>query len=126
MSDFSIIRSPAEWLERFGAPETHATLSVGNFDGLHLGHQKILRAVVDRARRTSTLAAVLTFDPHPLKVLRPAQAPLLMQTLPQRLAGFAALRLDAALVLHFDSALAGLSPEAFVHDVLSDQLHASA
>lgn len=98
------------------------TLSVGNFDGLHLGHQKIIRAVVEKARATNTVAAVVTFDPHPLKVLRPAQAPPLVETLPQRLANFKSMGLDAVLVLHFDMALAAVTAQEFVRGVLVEQL----
>jgi riboflavin kinase/FMN adenylyltransferase len=101
-------------------------LSVGNFDGMHLGHRKILRRVVERARETKSLAAVVTFDPHPLKVLRPGLAPPLVETLGQRLAHFEDVGLDAALVLRFDEALARLSPEEFAGGILGDRLHASA
>ncbi len=66
---------------------------------LHIGHQKILRAVVARARESGALAAVLTFDPHPLKVVRPQDSPPLLMTTHQRLAAFEDLSLDAALVL---------------------------
>ncbi len=117
MSDFAIVRSLPEWAARFGA-SARSTLTVGNFDGLHLGHQKILRQVVERARATKTLGVAVTFDPHPLKVLRPAQAPPLVQTLEQRLAGIHSMGLNAAVVLNFDAEFAVLSPEAFAEGVL--------
>ncbi len=118
MSGFAVVHSPAEWSERFGASGRRAVVSIGNFDGLHLGHQEILRSVVERARACGGVATVITFDPHPVKVLRPAQPLLLIQTLEQRLADFAGLGLDAALVLKFDAALAALGPEEFVGDIL--------
>jgi riboflavin kinase/FMN adenylyltransferase len=125
-ADFVVLHSPAEWRERFGdSGPTGTTLSVGNFDGLHLGHQKIIRAVVEKARATSTVAAVVTFDPHPLKVLRPAEAPALVETLPQRIANFKSMGLDAVLVLHFDLALAAVTAQEFVRGVLVDQLRAA-
>lgn len=118
MSGFAVVHSPAEWSERFGASGRRAVVSIGNFDGLHLGHQEILRSVVERARACGGVATVITFDPHPVKVLRPAQPLLLIQTLEQRLADFATLGLDAALVLKFDAELAALGPEEFVGDIL--------
>ena len=96
MSGFAVLHSPEEWQARFGPSGARTTLSVGNFDGLHLGHQKILRAVVERARATDTVAAAVTFDPHPMKVLRPAQAPPLVETLQQRMARLKSVELDAS------------------------------
>jgi riboflavin kinase/FMN adenylyltransferase len=127
VTDFWVLQGVAEWTAKFGGERpSRAVLSVGNFDGMHLGHQKILRSVVERARETQSLAAVVTFDPHPLKILRPGQAPPLVETLAQRLANFQAVGLDAALVLRFDEALVRLSPEEFAGGILADRLHASA
>lgn len=106
--------SAEEWLARFPAGSCQTALAIGNFDGLHLGHQQILRRVLDRARKDNCLAAVLTFYPHPTKVLRPAEASRLMMTLDQRLGAISAMGLDAALVIHFDAAFARISPEEFV------------
>jgi riboflavin kinase/FMN adenylyltransferase len=103
-----------------------AAITVGNFDGLHLGHQKILRLVKERARATGHLAAVVTFDPHPMRVLQPDRAPLMIQTLAQRLAGFEGMGLDAALVLRFDQALSHVSAEDFIERILVGGLHAGA
>jgi riboflavin kinase/FMN adenylyltransferase len=99
---------------------------VGNFDGLHLGHQKILRQVIECAQAQRSIAGVITFDPHPLKVLRPDGAPPLVETINQRLERFAAIGLEAALVLRFDRALAGLSPEEFVRGALVEELKTTA
>jgi riboflavin kinase/FMN adenylyltransferase len=101
-------------------------LSVGNFDGLHLGHQKILRQVIERAQKLQGVAGVITFDPHPLKVLRPGKAPPMVETMNQRMEQFAAIGLEAALVLRFDRALAALSPGDFVHGVLVEELKTAA
>lgn len=122
----AVLHSSAEWTARFGARGPKAVLTVGNFDGLHLGHRKILRGVVERARATGALAAAVTFDPHPLKVLRPGEAPPLIATLPQRLAGLEQLGLDAVLVLRFDVELSRLSPEEFVLGILVEKLGLSA
>src|SRR3989441_11693286 len=122
----AVLHSPAEWGARFGTPELKAgprsALTVGNFDGIHLGHQKILRGVVGRARATGALAAAVTFDPHPLKRLRPAEAPPLSANLGHSWAGLEQMGLDAALVLKFDDELSCLSPEGFARGILLEQL----
>ena len=125
MSGFKVLRTTDDWEGLYGPAKLTSVVSIGNFDGLHLGHQKILRGVVERAPSWGALAAAVTFDPHPLKVLRPEQAPPLLQTLEQKVAGFIELGLDAALVMNFDSALAALSPEEFVRRTLAGPLRAT-
>jgi len=120
---FAALYSLAQWSERFGTSGLQTVLTVGNFDGLHLGHQKILRGVVARARGCGALPAAVTFDPHPLKILRPTEAPPLIAPLAQRLAGLKQMGLDAALVLTFDLAFSRISPEEFVRRILVEQLH---
>jgi riboflavin kinase/FMN adenylyltransferase len=121
----TVVHSPEEWSARYGAgPRT--VLSVGNFDGLHLGHQKILRMVVARARATALTAAAVTFDPHPMKLLQPERAPLMIETLSQRLAGIEQIGLDAVLVLRFDRALSILAPEDFLQRILMERMHVAA
>ncbi len=117
-----VVHSLGEWAARLGERQSKTALTVGNFDGLHLGHQKILRGVVERARAMGALAAAVTFDPHPLKILRPAEAPPLIATLAQRLAGLEQQGLEAALVLPFDREFAQLSPEEFVRGILVEKL----
>jgi riboflavin kinase/FMN adenylyltransferase len=119
-----VYQSLDQWRREFGA--RGCVLSIGNFDGIHLGHQAILLQVVARARERQALAAVLTFDPHPMKVLRPQAAPPLIATLTQRLENIAGLGIEAALVQAFDAAFAQLSPEDFVSQVLAEGLHARA
>ena len=114
---FVVFNSAEEWASHFG-DEGRASVTVGNFDGLHLGHQKILSSVRERARATGQHAAVITFDPHPMRVLRPESAPLMIQTLKQRLEGFERIGLDAALVLRFDHELAQVSAEDFMEQIL--------
>jgi riboflavin kinase / FMN adenylyltransferase len=126
MTDFRVLRSTEEWGALYGPARRCSVVSIGNFDGLHLGHQKILRTVVERAPAYGALAAAVTFNPHPLKILRPQQAPLLLQSFEQKISGFRELGLDAALVLTFDSGLAALSPEEFVRRTLSGPLRARA
>jgi riboflavin kinase / FMN adenylyltransferase len=106
-----------DWASRAGDARRTA-VSVGTFDGLHVGHQKILQSVRERARANGHRAVVITFDPHPMRVLHPDRAPLMIQTLSQRLAGFEQMGLDAALVLRFDHALSLVSPSEFIERIL--------
>jgi riboflavin kinase/FMN adenylyltransferase len=120
---FLVFHSTEEWASHFqGAVRTAVT--VGNFDGLHVGHQKILRSVKERARASGQRAAVVTFDPHPMCVLHPERAPLMIQTLAQRLAGFEEMGLDSALVLRFDRALSLVTAEQFIERILVGALRA--
>lgn len=120
------LHSPAEWIAHFGDARKPAAVTIGNFDGVHVGHQKILHGVIERARASNAVSAVLTFFPHPARVLRPEVAPGLLETWPQRLAHFAALGIDATLVLKFDQELANLSAEDFAQKFLVDALRAHA
>jgi riboflavin kinase / FMN adenylyltransferase len=99
-------------------------LTLGVFDGLHLGHQKIMEKVVDRARATGNTATAITFDPHPRAVLHPETAPPLLQTLDQRLANLEVLGIEQAIVISFTRAFAGQPAEVFLKEVVNDRLHA--
>lgn len=99
-------------------------LSIGNFDGVHVGHQAVLRHVVATARDGGVPAAVMTLHPHPVKLLRPSAAPQLVTTLPQRLALIAATGIDVALVLPFTHRLARMEAARFVREVIVDRLAA--
>lgn len=122
----AILNSPAEWIARFGEARKPTAMTIGNFDGVHVGHQKILRGVIERARSSGAMSAVLTFYPHPARVLRPDVAPGLLETLPQRLAEFDALGIAAALVLKFDKDLAQASAEEFARKYLVETLRTRA
>jgi riboflavin kinase / FMN adenylyltransferase len=122
---FTVVHSPQEWAAHFG-PQARAVLTIGNFDGVHLGHQQIVKGVVERARRDKNIAAALTFWPHPLRIVRPEIAPPLIETLAQRLEHLKELGLDAVFVLPFDHAVASLAPEDFVHRILVDAMHTGA
>jgi riboflavin kinase / FMN adenylyltransferase len=116
--------SPHEWVARLGDARPRTTVTIGNFDGVHLGHRRIIRGVVDRARETATRGMVLTFFPHPARILRPEQAPPLLMTLAQRLDSFRESGLDAALVLRFEAELAKVTAEDFAQQFLVDTLRA--
>ena len=118
-----ILRTPDEWFARFTAAGKFSALSIGCFDGLHLGHQEVLRRVVARAQALGTsVAGVVTFDPHPLRILRPADAPPMISTLAQRLEGFERAGIEAVLVLEFTRAVAEISAEEFLDTVLVERL----
>jgi riboflavin kinase/FMN adenylyltransferase len=97
-------------------------LTLGNFDGVHLGHQAILAAVVQRARASGGRAVVLTFEPHPLAVLAPERAPPTIQRLRDRLALLRELGVDVAVLQRFTPTFAALEPEAFVRDFVLGHL----
>jgi riboflavin kinase / FMN adenylyltransferase len=120
-----VVRSPREWRPAFG-PERRAVATVGNFDGVHIGHRRILARVVELARERGALPAVVTFDPHPLRVLRPEAAPPLIETLAQRLEQLEKEGIEAALVIPFDRDFSLLSPAEFVRQVLVEGLAAEA
>jgi riboflavin kinase/FMN adenylyltransferase len=93
-----------------------SVLTLGNFDGTHLGHRAILDTAVARARARAARAVALTFEPHPLAVLAPERAPPMLQTLHDRLASLRSVGLDVTVLQRFTPAFAGLDPEAFVRD----------
>ena len=99
-------------------------LTLGVFDGLHLGHQKIMNKVVERANAVGAVPTAITFDPHPREVLHPESAPPLLQTLDQRLANLEVLGIGQAIVVRFDLEFASNSAEDFLKDIVHDRLHA--
>jgi len=118
------LHSREEWVARFGALRKPTVLAIGNFDGMHRGHQEILRRVNDKARRTGDMAAALTFYPHPARVLRPGEAPSLLETIDQRLDEFGVMGVDAVLVMKFDADLAKMAAEKFAQSVLAETMRA--
>jgi riboflavin kinase/FMN adenylyltransferase len=99
-------------------------LTLGVFDGLHLGHQKIMRTVVERANAANAAPTVLTFDPHPRAVLHPESAPPLLQTLDQRLANFEVLGIEQAIVIPFTPEFADNPADDFLREIIHDRLQA--
>ena len=101
-----------------------AVLTLGVFDGLHLGHQLIVRTVVERARETGAVPTVITFDPHPRAVLHPESAPPLLQTLDQKVEGFGVLGIEQTIVIRFDKKFSQTRAEDFLRNVVRDRLQA--
>jgi riboflavin kinase/FMN adenylyltransferase len=99
-------------------------VTVGNFDGVHRGHQALIAAAVEWARSEGGTVVVLTFDPHPVRVLSPLQAPAALTTLDQKEELLSELGVDRVAVLPFTGATAALSPEAFARQVLFGALGA--
>jgi len=93
-------------------------VTVGTFDGVHLGHFAVLREIVERARAAGRKSVLVTFEPHPLAVVNPQAAPLLLTSGIERREVLAQTGLDYAVFLRFDRELAAYSPERFVREVL--------
>ena len=103
-----------------------SVVSIGNFDGVHLGHQAILKRVVMRARELGLLAVAMTFSPHPIRYLAPARSPRLISTLEQKIQLIEALGIDLLFIAEFDEAFSRLSPEEFIDKYLVHGLTAQA
>ena len=122
----TVFYSAADWAARFAATKRGSVIAIGNYDGIHLGHQRVLAFAMTRAMDSGAVSTALTFEPPPLKVLRPESAPLRISTNQQRLEWFGALGIEAAVVLPFTPELAALSPEDFVDEILVRQLQVRA
>jgi len=105
-----------------GGARPYPVATIGNFDGHHIGHRSLLRLVVDAARAAQGTAMVLTFDPHPVKILAPHVGLRFLTSPEEKLAHFQEAGIDEVVLLSFDDAFAALSPEAFAADVLAHGL----
>jgi len=103
-----------------GAGPRKACLSLGFFDGVHLGHQQIIRQTIADARQHDALALVISFDRHPNTVVAPERVPPLIYSLPQKLMQIELLGADALLLLHFDQAFSLQSGEEFIRTLARD------
>ncbi|MBV8673437.1 MAG: bifunctional riboflavin kinase/FAD synthetase [Acidobacteriaceae bacterium] len=115
-----VIRS----LDALPAGLTRSVLAIGNFDGLHRGHKEIMQRVRERAKALDAQSVAVTFDPHPMRMLRPDQAPRLITPLPQRLDLLAQTGIDTTLVIPFTEDFSRLSAFDFADKVLRQSIHA--
>jgi len=99
-------------------------VTLGVFDGLHLGHQLIMKTVVERARKIGAVPTVITFEPHPRTVIHPESAPPLLQTFDQKIEALGVLGIEQTIVIHFDKAFSQIRAEDFLREVVVDRLHA--
>ncbi len=106
---------PASWHQ--------PVLALGNFDGLHRGHMKIIERVRRRAEERGGVAVLLTFDPHPTRVVRPDKAPRLLMTTAQKLEALEQAGMGGVAVVRFTREMSLWSPEEFAERVLVDWLH---
>ncbi len=104
-------------LDEIDAPLRRPALTIGNFDGVHLGHQALFKKVVELARPRGGDAVAVTFEPHPLKVLRPDNPPKLISTLEQKIELIEKAGMDHLLCLPFTKELANTSADDFVYQV---------
>lgn len=107
-------------------PDARSVVTIGAYDGVHLGHQAVIAQLRRRAAALGARSVVVTFDTHPAAVVRPESAPLLLTNTEQRLELLAATGLDATVVLPFDARQAHEAPESFVERVLVEALAAKA
>jgi riboflavin kinase/FMN adenylyltransferase len=122
LDGLTVFTAPGEWREFYAAGNRGSVLAIGNFDGIHLGHQTILQEATNRAAKSGAVATALTFEPAPLKVLRPEAAPKRLSTNEQRLEWFRAVGVEAAVVMPFTLELSKLSPQEFVEKILVNEL----
>src|SRR5437868_3264583 len=99
-------------------------ISVGNFDGVHCAHKRVIEAVVDRAKQLRAKSLAVTFEPHPIRILRPEAAPKLLTPLNAKLKLLETTSLDAVLVLPFSRDLSLTPPRDFAGEILAKRLKA--
>ena len=120
MPDMNILKS----LDNLPTPFGPSVVTLGNFDGVHLGHRELFRQVVKTSRRLKCPSVVCTFDPHPLKFLAPEKAPPLLNTPDEKQRLIAASHVDYLIQSPFTAEFAAMAPEQFVDNILIAKLQA--
>jgi riboflavin kinase / FMN adenylyltransferase len=109
-------------LKSFSSQFTNPVLTLGNFDGVHLGHQAIFKKVVERAKELGGTSIAFTFEPHPLKVLAPERSPMLLNTFHGKMKLFAEAGIDVVICASFTRVFADQNPEDFAREVLHEKI----
>jgi phosphoribosyl 1,2-cyclic phosphate phosphodiesterase len=128
----SVFTSAEDWAARYGSVAAESAtgrgsvIAIGTFDGIHLGHQSVLKYAIERALESGAVSTALTFEPPPMKVLRPESAPPRISTNQQRIDWCGAIGMEAAVVLPFTKELAELTAQEFVDEILVRQLQVRA
>lgn len=112
--------------ENFSHNERRPIVAMGVFDGVHLGHSHLIESALEEAKKSGGRGVVYTFEPHPVKILAPAECPPLLQTLEQKLDAIEALGADACVIEPFTAELAHSTAADFFKSVIVDKLHAHA
>jgi riboflavin kinase/FMN adenylyltransferase len=112
-------------LNQLGQVDQPTFVTIGNFDGLHLGHRKIIEELIKRSKISEGKSVVVTFDPHPRKVLEPGKPLRLITSMQHRLKLLGELGVGLALILQFDDAFASISADSFVRELLFPKLRFS-
>jgi riboflavin kinase/FMN adenylyltransferase len=109
-------------IEDQGLSISQTVATMGNFDGIHLGHQALLHNTVEESARLGCPSTVLTFEPHPLKVLAPERAPLLILSYDDKMALFQSLGVDIVIAQRFDREFASIAADEFIYRFLVNRL----
>jgi len=107
------------------SPQAHSALAIGNFDGLHLGHQALLAQLVEVARARGLKAAVMTFEPHPREYFSPQNAPARLSSLREKLEYFEQAGVDDVYICRFNQAFSAITAEDFMQKILRESLNAN-
>ncbi len=111
-----------EGIENIGHPFTNSAITIGNFDGVHLGHKTLLNKVIEKAKEINGPSIVMTFDPHPLKVMNPEKCPPLITTYERKIELIAKAGIDILICVRFTLDFAKTSAERFVKDILCNTI----